>query len=128
MPLPTTTCVCFLVAFPVSAAARKRCAAGVRTELLRGFLCVAVNFNEFAWLPTFNDAAPRDSLLFTCCTAFGGGNRPGASREARLLRRVEAICHGYEQRAADSKHDFVILCAKCQVLQLAVFPRLPRVK
>ena len=53
----------------------------------------------------------RDALFcLCCCTAFGGGNRPGARREARLLRRVEAICHGYEQRAADSKHDFVILC------------------
>ena len=56
----------------------------------------------------------RDALFcLCCCTAFDGGNRPGARREARLLRREEAISHGYEQRAADSKHDFVILCAKC---------------
>ena len=48
----------------------------------------------------------RDTLFcLCCCTSFGGGNRPGARREARLLRREEAISHGYEQRAADSKHD-----------------------
>jgi hypothetical protein len=54
----------------------------------------------------------RDALFcLCCCTAFGGGNRPGARREARLLRREEAISHGYEQRAADSKHDLLFCLA-----------------
>ena len=105
--------------------ARKRRTVGVRIELLRGFLCVAVNFNEFAWLPTFNDAAPRDSLLFTCCcTAFGGGKRPGARREARLLRRVEAVCDCNEQRTAESKHDLrVLVLSKLRQLALSKLPQ-----
>ena len=52
----------------------------------------------------------RDTLFcLCCCTAFGGGKRPGARREARLLRRIEAVCDCYEQRAAESKHDMRVL-------------------
>ena len=52
----------------------------------------------------------RDALFcLCCCTAFGGGNRPGARREARLLRRVEAISHCYEQQPAEGKHDLRVL-------------------
>jgi hypothetical protein len=79
----------------------------VRIELLRGFLCVAVNFNEFAWLPTFNDAAPRDSLLFTCCcnSFLRCLQRLGARERLARCRRVEAISGCQEQRAAGDKHD-----------------------
>ena len=52
----------------------------------------------------------RDALFcLCCCTAFGGSNRLGARREARLLRRIEAVCDCYEQRAAESKHDMRVL-------------------
>ena len=78
----------------------KRRDGDLSVELLRGVLCVAVNFNEFAWLPTFNDAAPRDSLLFTCCSSsFYSSTRYDARRDhCFLLRTIEAICRCYEQR------------------------------
>ena len=66
----------------------------MRIELLRVFLRVGVNLNVDVYLNTLNDTAPRDSLLFTCCSNsfICCLQRLGARREARLLRRVEAVC------------------------------------
>ena len=96
-----------LCVFPVLAAARKRCAAGVRTELLRTFLRVAVNINVFAWLTLFSDAAPRDSLLFTWCSNsfLRCLQRLGARERMARCWRVEAIRCGQERRAAGDEHD-----------------------
>ena len=93
--------------FPVLAAVRKRRAGGVRIELLRALLGVAVNFNVDACLNQLTDTAPRDSLLFTWCSNsfLRCLQRLGARERLARYWRVEAIRGCQEQRAAGDKHD-----------------------
>ena len=74
----------------------------MRIEFLRVFLRVGVNLNVDVYLNTFNDTAPRDSLLCTCCSnSFYSSSRYDARRyHCFLLRTIEAICRCYEQCTA----------------------------